>query len=179
VVGTVTDPGKDERPTLIIDDIVNCICYTVESCPEPNMDFIASMVKLALIMICNGSIKVPKNMEAVAKLEIVLDPLGIAALGTRAPGASAEDEDEPMNHDSKDGAGGSKDSKDGTVDAADASGAKAAAVNGLITISSYGVVRKYIVKCLQLNNNMEPEPQADNDDVTAIEASLVSTQVPL
>lgn len=59
---------------MLVDDIVNCVCYTVASVEDVDMMFVANMLKLALVFVCVGSVSVPTSHAAVAKENVVLDP---------------------------------------------------------------------------------------------------------
>ena len=59
---------------MLVDDIVNCVCYTVASVEDVDMLFVANMLKLALVFVCVGSVSVPTSHAAVAKENVILDP---------------------------------------------------------------------------------------------------------
>jgi hypothetical protein len=77
LVPTVTDKSG-KRAALLIDDVVNSICYPLEGVDDVNTDFLTNMMLLALTFILTGKAIVPADTALVVEGRATLDPADVA-----------------------------------------------------------------------------------------------------
>jgi hypothetical protein len=89
LVATVTDKSG-MRAALVIDDVVNSICYPLEGVADVNTAFLTNMMLLALTFILTGKANVPVDHTLVVEGRFILDPADVSYEDLWARGQLAE-----------------------------------------------------------------------------------------